>query len=634
MFEFIRNNQKIMQFVLLLFIAPAFALFGLEGYNTVSADANALAIVGDYPISQEEFDEVKRQRIEEARAQSGENFDPKVFESPEINRQLLDTLVLQYLLQQSVQKQYLTASDKALAEDISRTPLFQVDGKFDLETYKRELAARGLTPTQHEANVRFGLARNQVLDPVLRASFFPETLKAQLDDVQLAGRVVRVKNIDLAPYIANVKITEEQISAYYETNKAQFMAAQKADVEYVVLSPDSIKSKIELSDADIAAYYEQNKARFSTPEERRARHILLDAEKEGSTAEELKAKAEKVLADLKTNPAKFAELAKQVSIDPGSAAQGGDLGFFGKGAMVPEFEQAVFSQKMGELSGLVKSQFGYHIVEVTDIRGGEVQALDAVKPVISDEIKNQKMTAQYADAQGRFSELVYEGGQSFDNAVKALGLQVDTFNGLSPGLANLPEALKDSKVQAEIFSTESVQNKNNTKAIQVGDAMVSARIVNYTPAAARPLADVRNSIQARLTQEEATKAAMKDADALAAKLDAEKPASGADVLAGFSDSKTVSALGAEGLPGLLAQSVLNTGVSELPKAKVVGLGGNGYAVAWVESNAPSAEIKAKADPQVVQYYENIAGQVYQEALLLAARDAMKKRVEVEIKKTF
>jgi len=389
-----------------------------------------------------------------------------------------------------------------------------------------------------------------------------------------------------------------------------------------------------LSDADIAAYYEQNKARFSTPEERRARHILLDAEKEGSTEDELKAKAEKILADLKANPARFAELAKQVSIDPGSAAQGGDLGFFAKGAMVPEFEQAVFSQKKGELSGLVKSQFGYHIVEVTDSRGGEVQALDAVKSLISDEIKNQKMTAQYADAQGRFSELVYEGGQSFDNAVKALGLQIESFSGLTPGLSNLPEALKDGKVQAEIFSTESVQNKNNTKAIQVGDSMVSARIVNYTPAAARPLVDVRNSIQARLTQEEATKAALKDADALAAKLDAEKPAAGSDLLAGFSESKTVSALGAEGLTGLLAQSVLNTGVSELPKAKVVGLGANGYAVAWVESNAPSAEIKAKADPQVVQYYENIAGQVYQEALLLAARDAMKKRVEVEIKKSF
>ncbi|MCR2747576.1 SurA N-terminal domain-containing protein [Limnobacter parvus] len=634
MFEFIRNNQKIMQFVLLLFIAPAFALFGLEGYSTASADANALAIVGDYPISQEEFDQVKRERIEEARAQSGDNFDPKVFESPEINRQLLDTLVLQYLLQQSVQKQYLTASDKALAEDIARTPLFQVDGKFDLDTYKRELAARGLTPNQHEANVRFGLARNQVLDPVLRASFFPETLKTQLDDVQLAGRVVRVKSIDLAPYAAKVDITDEQIAAYYDANKSQFMAAQQADVEYVVLSPETIKSKIVVGDADIASYYEQNKARFSTPEERRARHILMDAEKEGASETELKAAAEKVLAELKANPGKFAELAKQYSIDPGSAAQGGDLGFFNKGAMVPEFEQAVFSQKTGALSDLVKSQFGYHIIEVTDIRGGEVQSLDEVKDQIANEIKGQKMTAQYADAQGRFAELVYEGGQSFDNVVQALGVSTSSFNGLTQAAPNAPDILKDAKVMAEIFSADSIESKNNTKAVQVGESMVSARIVNFTPATARPIEEVRNGIVTRLTQDEATRAALKDADALAAKLDADKPAEGSEVLADFSDAKTVSALGAEGLPGLVAQSVLNTGVSELPKAKVIGLGAAGYAVAWVQNSAPSSEIKAKADPQVVQYYENIAGQVYQEALLLAARDAMKKRVEVEIKKTF
>lgn len=634
MFEFIRNNQKIMQFVLLLFIAPAFALFGLEGYNTVSADANALAIVGDYPISQEEFDQVKRERIEEARAQSGDNFDPKVFESPEINRQLLDTLVLQYLLQQSVQKQYLTASDKALAEDIARTPLFQVDGKFDLETYKRELAARGLTPNQHEANVRFALARNQVLDPVLRASFFPDTLKTQLDDVQLAGRVVRVKNLDLAPYLANVSITDEQVAAFYEANKAQFMAPQKADIEYVVLAPDNVKSKIQVSDADIAAYYGQNKARFSTPEERRARHILLDAEKEGTSTDELKAAAEKILAELKETPSKFAEFAKQYSTDPGSANQGGDLGFFGKGAMVPEFEQAVFTQKKGELSGLVKSQFGYHIVEVTDIRGGQVQLLEEVKTQIADEIKNQKMTAQYADAQGRFAELVYEGGQSFENVVKEIGVQPQTYNGLTQGAANAPDVLKDVKVLSEIFSSDSIENKNNTKAVQVGEAMVSARIVNYTAATARPLEEMKPVIQARLKQEEAAKAALKEAEALAAKLDGERPQAGSALLDGFSDSRTVSALNAEGLPGLVAQSVLNTGVSDLPKAKVVGLGSSGYAVAWVESSAPSSEVKAKVDPQVVQYYENIAGQVYQEALLLAARDAMKKRVEVEIKKTF
>ncbi|HEX4916945.1 MAG TPA: SurA N-terminal domain-containing protein [Limnobacter sp.] len=635
MFDFIRNHQKIMQFVLLLFIAPAFALFGLEGYNQVSQDANALAQVGDYAITQEEFDQVKRQRIEEARAQSGNNFDPKVFDSPEINRQLLDSMVLQYMVQQSVQKQYLTASDSALQEEIKNTPLFQVDGKFDLETYKRELAARGLSPSQYEANLRFSLARNQVLDPLLRATFFPATLSKQLDDVQLSGRVVRTTNIDLAPYLAKVSVSDEQIKAFYDSNQQQFMLPQRADVEYVVLSAEDIKAKIEVSESDVGKYYEQNKARFSAPEERRARHILLPLEAEGKSADALKAQAEKVLAEVKANPAQFAELAKKYSMDPGSAAQGGDLGFFGKGAMVPEFEQAVFSQRKGELSGLVKTQFGFHIIEVTDVRGGEVQPLEQVKSQIVDEIKAQQITAKLADTQGRFAELVYEGGQSFENVEKTLGLTAKRYEGLtqSPD-ESAPAILKDSKVLAELFGQDSVENKNNTKAVTVGEALVSARIVKYTPATARALEEVKPAIANRLKQEEAQKLAMADAELLAKQLDEQKPQMGSDLLAKFGESKTVSALAAEGLPGLVAQSVLNTSVADLPKAKVTGLGPNGYSVAWVIAAAPSSEVKAKADPQVVQYYESLATQAYQEALLLASRDAIKKRIDVEVKKSF
>jgi len=634
MFEFIRNNQKIMQFVLLLFIAPAFALFGLEGYSTVNNEANAYAVVGDYAISPEEFDQVKRQRIEEARAQAGANFDPALFELPAFNNQLLDTLVLQYLLQQSVQKQYLTASDQALANDISRTPLFQVDGKFDLDTYKRELAARGLTPSQHEANVRFGLARNQVLDPLLRASFFPEKLATQLDDVQLAGRVVRVKNLDLGPYLAKAEVTEEQIATYYETNQSAFLSPQKADIEYVVLSPDTIKSRIEVSDADAQAYYEQNKARFSTPEERRARHILIPLQEDGKSEDDQKAKAEKLLAQVKANPSSFSELARENSSDTGSAAQGGDLGFFGKGAMVEAFENAVFSQKKGEVSDLVKTQFGFHIIEVTDIRGGEVQPFNEVKALILDEIKGQKMTAQFADAQGRFAELVYEGGQSFANVQEALGLQPQSFSALTQVSPAAPDLLKDSKVLTEIFSKESIESKNNTKAVQVGEQFVSARIVNYIEAKVRPIEEVRGAIQTRLKQEQAQAAALKDAQALVAQLNESKPAADSELLTEFREPKTISALGADGLPGQVVEAVLNTGVASLPMAKVIGLGSNGYTVAWVQASAPSSEIKAKADPQIVQYYENIAGQAYQEALLLASRDAMKKRIEVEIKKQF
>ena len=630
MFDFIRNHQKLMQFVLLLFITPAFVLFGLEGYKTASSDANAYAKVGDYVISPEEFDAVKRQRIEEMRAQSGASFDPKLFDSPEVNRQLLDSLVLEYVLQQSVQKQFLTASDFALREQINKTPFFQKDGKFDLETYKLQLSTRGVTPVQHEANVRFGMARNQVLDPVLQSVFFSDALRKKLDETQLAGRVLQFKLLNQAAYLSQVQLAEEQLSKYYDTNKAQFMTLHKADVEFVVLSPEDVQSSIEVSDADARSYYDQNKARFSTPEERRARHILLDASKAGE--------AEKVLLELKANRAKFAELAKQYSTDTASAEQGGDLGFFGKtGAMVSEFEHAVFALKKGDLSGLVKTQFGYHIIEVMDVRGGVAQPLDAVKAQIVAEIKSQKATAKIADAQGRFSELVYEGGQSFGNVEKALGAKPVKYQALTqPAAADAPAVLKDPKVLAEVFSDSTIQSKNNTKAMQVGDALVSVRIVNYTPATAKPFVEVRSSIQTKLKQEEALKLVSKDAEALVAQLNAEKEKSQAKApdRLGLSEPKTISILGADSVPVPIAQAALKLGQAELPKAQMVSLGGAGYAVVWVSSSAAASDVKAKADPQLVAYFEGLTAQAYQEALLLASRDAIKNRVKVDVKKTF
>lgn len=635
MFDFVRNNQKLMMFILLLFITPAFVLFGVDGFTSVNANSKAYAKVGDHLITPEEFDQIKRQRIEEARAQSGPNFDPKLFDSPDINRQLLDSLVTQYLFQKSMEKQYLTASDQALQEEIMNTPLFQKDGKFDKELYVSQLAARGLTPLAHQANMRFNLARNQVLDPLLRANFFPASLVKSLDDVQLSGRVVQVKTLDLGPYLAKVSLSNEQIESFYKENQARFTNPQKADVEFVTLSAEDIKSRISVSDADVAQYYEQNKARFSSPEERKARHILLPAEKAGNTADELKAQADKVLAEVKASPAKFAELAKKYSVDTGSAPQGGDLGFFGKGAMVPAFDQAVFAMKKGDISGLVKSEFGYHIIELVDTRGGAVKSLDSVKAQIADEIKTQKATAQVADAQGRFSELVYEGGQSFDNVVKALGVKTVAFSGLTQvASGNAPAVLKDAKLLAEIFSDDSIKNRNNTKAVQVGDVLVSARITRYDAATPKPLAEVRGQIEARLKQDEAQKLALADAQATVARLNEAKPAAGAAELAGFGAAKTISALGSEGLLAPVAQAALNTAVSELPKATLVNVGAAGVAVAYVVSGAPSSEIRAKADPKVVGYYESLTSQAYQEALVLASRDALKKRVDVEVRKQF
>ncbi|MDH4394976.1 MAG: SurA N-terminal domain-containing protein [Limnobacter sp.] len=631
MFDFIRNHQKLMQFLLLIFIAPAFVLMGVEGYST-STQADAYAVVGTHSITQEEFDESKRQRIDQARQESQGNFDPLVFDRPEVNNQLLQSMVTEYLLQQAVIKGNLTASDKALQDNIMKTALFQVDGKFDLELYKRELTARGLSATQHEANLRFGLARAQVLDPLLQGAFMTKPVSAMIDDAQLAGRVVQTKRLDVGAYAAKVQVGDDEITAFYDKNQARFANPAQADVEYLALSPAAIKSQITVSDDDVSSYYEQNKARFSEPEQRRVRHILLMPE-DAKSEPDLKAHAEKVLAEVQKAPKQFAELAAKYSKDTVSAQQGGDVGFFGKGMMVPEFEQAAYGLKKGELSGLVKTQFGYHILEVTDIKGGTTKSLAEVKELVVEDIRNQKLTVKYAEAQNTFSEGVFEGGKSFDAVAKSLGLTPQTGKGLTEAGVKDNPLLSDKALLAEVFSTESVTARNNSKAVTVGDTLVSARVVNFVPKATKPLAEVKAEVVAIVRQEKALAEAKKDAEALVAKLNSSKGQDAA-LLAGFEAEKMVSALSVAGLEGSVGESILSTGVAELPKAIAVSAGNGGVVVAWVTKNVPSAEVKAKAEPQIVQFYEGIASRSYQEALAIAAREALSKRVGVEVKKTF
>lgn len=630
MFEFIRSHQKLMQFMLLIFIAPAFVLLGVSGYST-APDAEALAVVGEHSITQQEFDQAKRNQIERARQQGGPDFDPAVFDTPEVNEQLLQALVNDYLIQKAVETEYLTASDETLQQAILENPLFQKDGRFDKEAYTNALGARGLTPTQYEANLRYNIARTQVLDPLLVANFSSKAVSKLVDNAQLAGKAVRSRSLSLTPYLAEVKVEHAEVKAFYEANTARFMIPEKVDVEYLVLDPELVKKGIEVSQDDVASYYEQNKSRFADPEERKASHILLtvDAPADESSVKE---KAQGILDQLKADPSKFAALAKEFSQDPGSASNGGDLGYFGRGMMVPEFDSSVFSLKKNEISDLIKTDFGYHIIKVTDIKGGEVKPLADVREQILDEIKGQKLTLRMAEAQDIFSEKVFEGGQSFAEVETALGLKSQTKKGVTRNPIEGEGVLSNPDLLTEIFNADSIENRNNTKAVTVGDSLVSARVLNYTAATPKAIEDVENEIVTSLKIQKASEAALKDAEALAAKLKDE--ATREQALKEFGEIKTVSALTSGGLPALASQAVLDVEASELPASKVVGLGDQGYLVAWVTEQVPAAQIKLDAEPQLVKAYESISKRAYNEAIALAARDALAKRVGVEMLKDF
>lgn len=612
--------------MLLIFIAPAFVLLGVSGYST-APDAEALAVVGEHSITQQEFDQAKRNQIERARQQGGPDFDPAVFDTPEVNAQLLQALVNDYLIQKSVESEYLTASDEALQKAILENPLFQKDGRFDKETYSNALAARGLTPTQYESNLRYNIARTQVLDPLLIANFSSKAVAAMVDNAQLAGKAVRSRNLSLAPYLADVVVADNEIESFYEANQARFMIPESVDVEYLVLDPEIVKQSIEVSDEDVTSYYEQNKARFSDPEERKASHILLTTDGQESDAA-IKEKAQGILDQVKADPSKFEALAKEFSQDPGSASNGGDLGYFGRGMMVPEFDASVFGLAKDEISDLIKTDFGYHIIKVTEIKGGEVKSLAEVKDQILDEIKGQKLTIRMAEAQDLFSEKVFEGGQSFADVETALGLNAQVKKGLTRNASDESGVLGNPDLLAEIFSADSIENRNNTKAVTVGDSLVSARVIEYTAATPKALDQVKGEIVTSLKTQKASEAALKDAEALAAKLKDESTRE--EALKDFGEIKTVSALTTGGLPPLASQSILDVQASDLPASKVVGLGDQGYLIAWVTEQVPAAQIKLKAEPQLVKAYESISTRAYNEAIALAARDALAKRVGVEV----
>lgn len=630
MFEFIRSHQKLMQLLLLIFIAPAFVLLGVSGYST-SPDAEALAVVGDYSITQQEFDQAKRSQIERARQQSGPNFDPAIFDTPEVNAQLLQALVNDYLIQKSVESEFLTASDEALQKSILENPLFQKDGRFDKDLYIEALGARGLSPTQYESNLRYNIARTQVLDPLLIANFSTKAVDALVDNAQLAGKAVRSRTLSLAPYLAEASVSDDEVNTYYQANQASFMIPESVDVEYLVLDPEVVKQSIEASSEDIAAYYDQNKIRFAEPQERRARHILFTTDGE-TDLDSVQKKAQGVLDQLKSDPSKFEQLAREFSQDPGSANNGGDLGYFGRGMMVPEFDASVFSLEKGKLSELIKTDFGFHIIEVTDIKGGEQKPLEQVRDQIIDEIKGQKLILRMAEAQDIFSEKVFESGQSFAEVESALGLTAQAQKAVTKDASGLDGVLANPDLLAEFFSEDSIKNRNNTRAVTVGDSLVSARVVNHTPTTPKSLEEVKAEIVSLLKTQKASEAALKDAEALAAKLADEATRQAA--LADFDEMQTVSALTTGGLPALAIQSVLDVQASGLPVSKVVGLGDDGYLIAWVTEQVPASEIKLKADPQLVRAYESIASRAYNEALALAARDALAKRVGVELLKDF
>lgn len=626
MFDFVRSHTKLLQFILVLLIFPSFVVFGIQGYSRFTDAGNAtVAKVAGGDIKQSELDQAHRQAIERMRQQMP-GVDVKLLDTPEMKQRTLDELVRGRVIAAAAVKDNLVASDVRVANELVKMPEFasvrDASGRLNKEKYIAFLQARGLTPQAFEEDLRSQMSSRQVMQGVAGSVVTGQAVASAALSALLERREVQVTRFDAKDYLAKVKPSDADIEAYYKGHQAQFHSNEEARIEYVALDLDGLKKQLTLSEDDLHKYYEQNIKRYTSSEERRAAHILINAPKDAPAAEreKAKAKAEALLAEARKSPGAFAELAKKNSQDPGSAPNGGDLDFFGRGAMTKPFEDAAFAMQPGEISNLVESEYGYHIIKLIATRGGEKKPFDAVRAEIVDEVSKPLAQKRFAEVAEQFTNTVYEQPDSLQPVVDKLKLvkaEATVSRTPAPGATG---PLASPKLLDAVFSVDSVKNKRNTEAVETGpNQLVSARIVEHHPERILPLAEVRERVLAQLRADQAAAAAKKDGEALVEAL-RKNPAESAG------PTITVSRTRPEGQARPVVDAVLRADLGKDPVAIGVDLGAEGYVAARVlklaERDAKDPD-NERARPYVAQALSAAESAAYYELL--------KRRLKVEVK---
>lgn len=624
MFDFVRKHTKVMQFILFLLIFPSFVLVGINGYNRFSEKGEAVAKVDGHDIRQGEWDAAHKQQVERIRQQMP-NIDAKLLESPGARYATLEQLVRDRVLATAAEKMHLQASEqrfkRLLASDKSLDAFYNADGKLDAQRF---MAATGMSPEQFRANLMNDLSSRQVLAGVGGTTFATGAQAATALNPYFEKREVQIAAFNAADYASRVNPTDADLEAYYKANPAQFQSAEQASIEYLVLDLDTVKKSIAVNEQDLKSYYEQNQGRLAGQEERRASHILVASPKGAPAAEREKAKAtaNELLAAVKKAPDSFAEVAKKNSQDPGTAANGGDLDFFTRGAMTKPFEDAVFGMKKGDIVGPIETEFGWHIIKLTDLKVPKQRTYEEMKPELEAELKKQQATRKFAEVADVFSNGVYEQADSLKPVAEKLKLDIqkaDVQRAPAPGAKG---ALANPKFLGALFAPDSIDKKRNTEAVEVAPSTLAAgRIVQYSPARTVPLAEVKDKVRARVIAVRSAELAKKEGTE---KLNAWKanPAS-----ATLPVAVTVSRQDMQKQPAQVVEAALRVDPVSLPGLTGVDLGETGFAVVKVNKvlgrDAPAPEMAAQERGQLAQAWASAENAAYYNLL--------KDRLKVQIK---
>lgn len=512
MFEAVRGNKRIAQVILVL-VSLSFALWGVDSYLNDRTSTTEVASVGDNKISAFQFEQAMREQQDRVRAANEGQVDTATFTSPLFRRAVLENLINQRLLALYAFENGLSVPDGQLREAIAGIASFQENGQFSMKKYQAQLRGQGMSELGFQERLRSELANQQILSAIGEAAFVPASAAQRFLAAQLEERTVHTVQFKPEDYVAKVSVSDADAKAFYDSNTTDFEVPARVKARYVVLSPVALRSGLTVTDEEVRAEYEQTKQNFGVPEERKASHILVQVGGDASEAEvaQARAKAEKLLAEVKAAPDTFGDVAKRSSDDPGSAQNGGDLGFFGRGAMVKAFEDAVFGANEGLMPEIVRSDFGFHIVRVDEIRPATIPPLDQVRERIESELLDKAANRRFLEVAENFANLVYEQPDSLEPAAQAFGLEVKSTDDWVEAGADRVADIESPELVNALFSKDVLANKHNSDAIDVGDnTMVAVRVEAHEPARQRKFEEVKAEVEARLRTAKAAELAGAD----------------------------------------------------------------------------------------------------------------------------
>jgi peptidyl-prolyl cis-trans isomerase D len=487
---------------------------------------------------------------------------------------------------------HLALSKEAVVSSILSAPEFQEGGKFSPERYAGYLRVIGMTDEGNVAKLRLEIPASQLASAIAGSAIQSRTVAERLAAIEAEKREVAEAFIPAESFLARVKPDETAMKAFYESHLADYKQPERLRAEYVLLSAEALAQAEGVTEAEIKAAYDAKAATMGVPEQRRSSHILL------ATKEE----AEKVAAEARKNPKGFADLAKKHSQDTGSAANGGDLGMNPRGTLASKaLEDAIFALKPDEVSGVVPSEFGFHVVRVTAIQAGKVRSLDDARKELAAEITKQKGAKKFAEAAESFNNLVYEQSDSLKPAAERFKLNIANTGWFSRQAPGEIGPLAHPKLVAALFSPDSTKQRRNTDAVEVAPGvLVAARVLEFQPETLRPFSEVKADVERKLARREAAALARKDGEAKLAEL-----LKGGDAGLSWAPAKTVSRQEPQGLSAAALRKVMAADAAKLPAYAGIERGEDGYALFRVAKVIPAepktgpqaAELQARFDRQ-------------------------------------